>query len=81
MPLLWRWQVYTVGCYDLFHRGHENLFKALRDFGRFIVAGIHDDASYLALKVRVCCVSLSLSSKLLLFALHPAPPPLSPLFP
>lgn len=79
--LLWCWQVYTVGCYDLFHRGHENLFKALRDFGRFIVAGIHDDASYLALKVCVCvCLALSLSSKLPLLAVQPAPPPLPTLF-
>jgi len=42
--------VYTIGCFDLFHRGHQNVLKSLREFGYFIVAGIHDDASYFKLK-------------------------------
>jgi glycerol-3-phosphate cytidylyltransferase-like family protein len=37
----------------LFHRGHENVLRSLREFGHFIVAGIHDDASYFKLKGKV----------------------------
>jgi len=43
-------KVYTIGCFDLFHRGHENVLASLREFGYFIVAGIHDDESYFKLK-------------------------------
>jgi len=43
-------KVYTIGCFDLFHRGHENVLVSLREFGYYIVAGIHDDASYFQLK-------------------------------
>lgn len=43
-------KVYTIGCFDLFHRGHSNVLEALREFGYFIVAGIHDDESYFQLK-------------------------------
>lgn len=43
-------KVYTIGCFDLFHRGHQNVLRSLREFGYFIVAGIHDDESYFKLK-------------------------------
>merc|ERR1719276_146406 len=43
-------KVYTIGCFDLFHRGHQNVLNSLREFGYFIVAGIHDDQSYFDLK-------------------------------
>jgi cytidyltransferase-like protein len=43
-------KVYTIGCFDLFHRGHQNVLLSLRSFGYYIVAGIHDDASYFKLK-------------------------------
>ncbi|GMI29296.1 hypothetical protein TrCOL_g6468 [Triparma columacea] len=43
-------KVYTIGCFDLFHRGHANVLMSLREFGHFIVAGIHDDESYFKLK-------------------------------
>ena len=43
-------KVYTIGCFDLFHRGHQNVLLSLREFGYYIVAGIHDDASYYQLK-------------------------------
>ena len=43
-------KVYTIGCFDLFHRGHQNVLVALREFGYYIVAGIHDDESYFKLK-------------------------------
>lgn len=43
-------KVFTIGCFDLFHRGHQNALMSLREFGYFIVAGIHDDESYFQLK-------------------------------
>jgi len=43
-------KVYTIGCFDLFHRGHINVLASLREFGFFLVVGIHDDASYFKLK-------------------------------
>jgi len=43
-------KVYTIGCFDLFHRGHQNALLALREFGYYIIAGIHDDESYFKLK-------------------------------
>lgn len=43
-------KVYTIGCFDLFHRGHQNVLNSLREFGYYIVAGIHDDESYFKLK-------------------------------
>jgi cytidyltransferase-like protein len=43
-------KVYTIGCFDLFHRGHQNVLISLREFGYYIVAGIHDDESYFKLK-------------------------------
>eukprot|EP00753_Platysulcus_tardus_P015711 PLAT5238.2.p1 GENE.PLAT5238.2~~PLAT5238.2.p1 ORF type:complete len:272 (-),score=122.39 PLAT5238.2:77-892(-) len=43
-------KVYTIGCFDLFHRGHENLLRTLREFGNFLVVGVHDDQSYYKLK-------------------------------
>ena len=43
-------KVYTIGCFDLFHRGHQNVLKSLREFGYYIIAGIHDDESYFKLK-------------------------------
>lgn len=43
-------KVYTIGCFDLFHRGHQNVLISLREFGYYIVAEIHDDESYFKLK-------------------------------
>mmetsp|Transcript_10728 Transcript_10728/g.29565 ORF Transcript_10728/g.29565 Transcript_10728/m.29565 type:complete len:404 (+) Transcript_10728:45-1256(+) len=43
-------KVYTIGCFDLFHRGHQNVLMSLREFGCFIVAGIHSDEAYVKLK-------------------------------
>jgi len=43
-------KVYTIGCFDLFHRGHQNVLLSLREFGYYIIAGIHDDQSYFKLK-------------------------------
>jgi len=43
-------KVYTIGCFDLFHRGHQNVLMSLREFGAFLIVGIHDDESYFKLK-------------------------------
>ena len=43
-------KVVSVGCFDLFHRGHSALLMALRQFGNYLIIGIHDDASYSKLK-------------------------------
>ncbi|CAH1258515.1 PCYT2 [Branchiostoma lanceolatum] len=37
--------VFTVGCFDLFHTGHENLLQRMRKMGRKLVVGVHDSAS------------------------------------
>eukprot|EP00591_Stephanopyxis_turris_P005585 CAMPEP_0195530970 /NCGR_PEP_ID=MMETSP0794_2-20130614/34090_1 /TAXON_ID=515487 /ORGANISM="Stephanopyxis turris, Strain CCMP 815" /LENGTH=407 /DNA_ID=CAMNT_0040662599 /DNA_START=73 /DNA_END=1296 /DNA_ORIENTATION=+ len=56
-------KVYTIGCFDLFHRGHQNVLKSLREFGYFIVAGIHDDESYFKLKKKYPIDSLETRMK------------------
>jgi len=43
-------KVYTIGCFDLFHRGHQNVLMSLREFGAYLIVGIHDDESYFKLK-------------------------------
>lgn len=37
--------VITVGCYDMFHRGHLKLFNTLMSAGNKLVVGVHDDRS------------------------------------
>jgi len=43
-------KVYTIGCFDLFHRGHQNVLLSLREFGAYLIVGVHDDESYFKLK-------------------------------
>lgn len=43
-------RVYTVGCFDYFHRGHQNLLANMRRYGNEVVVGIHDDWSIEKLK-------------------------------
>jgi cytidyltransferase-like protein len=43
-------RVYTVGCFDYLHVGHEILFQRLRESGKEVIVGIHDDASIELLK-------------------------------
>ncbi|OEU09960.1 SPX-domain containing nucleotidyltransferase [Fragilariopsis cylindrus CCMP1102] len=30
-------KVYTIGCFDLFHRGHQNVLLSLREFGAYVI--------------------------------------------
>ena len=39
--------VITVGCFDLFHKGHYNLLSKMRQYGNKRFIGIHDDLSIL----------------------------------
>jgi cytidyltransferase-like protein len=43
---------YTVGCFDLFHRGHVALLRNMRREAKRIVIGVHDDESIFLLKNR-----------------------------
>ena len=45
-------KVYTVGCFDLFHRGHVNLLKNMRKLGKEVTIII----LYLMLHMCECCV-------------------------
>ena len=46
-------KVYTVGCFDLFHHGHVELLKRMRNYGKRVVVGVHDSRSIYKLKNRV----------------------------
>ena len=48
-------KVYSIGCFDLFHRGHERLLKYLHEFGDYVVIGIHDDESYFKYGPPILC--------------------------
>ena len=43
--------VYTVGCFDWFHKGHEILLNTLKTYGKKLIVGIHDDSSLEQLKI------------------------------
>ncbi len=43
-------RVYTVGCFDYFHHGHEVILNKLKEFGKTVIVGIHDDESIEQLK-------------------------------
>jgi len=45
-------KVYTVGCFDLLHQGHINLFKEMRKYGKTVIVGVHSDESIQLLKNR-----------------------------
>ena len=45
--------VYTVGCFDLFHRGHIKLIERMRLIGKKVIVGVHDSRSIFKLKNRV----------------------------
>jgi len=35
----------TIGCFDLFHRGHENLIDTIRDTNDRVICLVHDNKS------------------------------------
>lgn len=43
-------RIYTIGCFDWFHYGHEKLLKRMKAMGKTIIVGIHDDVSLEQLK-------------------------------
>ena len=43
-------RVYTIGCFDWFHHGHEKLLERLRKYGKQVIVGVHDDNSLIKLK-------------------------------
>jgi len=43
-------RIYTVGCFDYFHYGHEKMFTKMKEMGKTIIVGIHDDDSIEKLK-------------------------------
>lgn len=34
---------FTVGTFDMFHRGHLNLFRQAKDYCEYLVVGVHSD--------------------------------------
>lgn len=46
-------KIYTVGCFDLFHHGHEQLINRMRELGKKVIIGVHDSRSIYKLKKRV----------------------------
>ncbi|PVU86604.1 hypothetical protein BB560_006642 [Smittium megazygosporum] len=42
--------VYVDGAFDLFHAGHIEFFKKAREFGDFLLVGIHDDITVNSVK-------------------------------
>jgi len=43
-------KVFTIGCFDFCHHGHIKLLTELRNYGKEVIVGIHDDISIRQLK-------------------------------
>jgi len=43
-------RVFSVGCFDQFHYGHKKILTTMREFGKELIVGIHDDESIEMLK-------------------------------
>lgn len=43
-------RIYSIGCFDHFHFGHQILLQKMRKLGKQLIIGIHDDASLEKLK-------------------------------
>jgi cytidyltransferase-like protein len=43
-------RIYTIGCFDWFHDGHRNLLNKMKNMGKVVIAGVHDDESIEQLK-------------------------------
>lgn len=42
--------IYSIGCFDQFHRGHINLLNKMLELGDELIIGVHDDSSIERLK-------------------------------
>ena len=43
-------RIYSIGCFDFFHKGHIALLETMRTYGNELIIGIHDDSSIEQLK-------------------------------
>ena len=43
-------EIYSVGCFDFFHKGHENILNYMKQIGKTVIVGVHDDRSIERLK-------------------------------
>lgn len=48
---------FTVGTFDMFHRGHLNLFRQAKDYCEFLVVGVHSDEWVMHCKNRPTVIS------------------------
>jgi hypothetical protein len=39
-------KIYTIGCFDLFHQGHVQLIKRMRELGTKVIVGVHDSRRF-----------------------------------
>ena len=37
--------IYSIGCFDFFHHGHNNILSKMKSYGKKLVVGVHDDNS------------------------------------
>ena len=43
-------KIYSVGCFDQFHYGHEILLQKMKEMGNILIIGVHDNSSIELLK-------------------------------
>lgn len=43
-------RIYTIGCFDYFHYGHEKLLKSMKKMCETLIVGVHNDTSLEQLK-------------------------------
>eukprot|EP00117_Sycon_ciliatum_P028811 scpid43079/ scgid23073/ len=56
-------KVFTIGCFDLFHFGHEKLLRRMRRLGQRLIIGVHSDESIQTLKKKTPIDSLETRMK------------------
>ena len=43
-------EIYSIGCFDFFHKGHQNILKYMKRNCKLLIVGVHDDKSIEQLK-------------------------------